>query len=162
MIFMKKQTIKTAGALLSAAALISGGAVSVAAAAPAQQDTQTTLEQNEVVSANVEERAVEGTFGYTQDVVSSTQQISCIFCKAAATLCAGLPQYSAQMISPSLVVSANGVSIEANVADMAADDDATSYVMACACATNAAGGGAVANADVSGVSLASVLGYVAG
>ncbi len=165
MIFMKTQTIKTAGALLSAAALISGGAVSVAAAAPAapaQQDTQATVELVDVASATVEERAVEGTFGYSQDVVSSTEQISCIFCKAAATLCAGLPQYSAQLVGSHVVVSGdNGVSFEASVADMAADEDATSYVMACACATNAAGGGAVANADVSGVSLASILGYLA-
>lgn len=166
MIFMKQQTIKTAGALLSAAALISGGAVSVAVAAPAapaQQDPQATVEQTDIVSVNVEERTVEGTFGYSQDVVSSTEQISCIFCKAAATLCAGLPQYSAQLVNPSITVSAdNGVSFEANVGDMAADEEVTSYVMACACATNVAGGGAVANAEVSGVSLASVLNYIAG
>ena len=41
----------------------------------------------------------------------------------------------------------------ATVDELAGEEEATSYVMACSCATNVAGGGAIANAEVEGVSL---------
>ena len=37
--------------------------------------------------------------------------------------------------------------------ELAGEEGAASYVMACSCATNVAGGGAIANAEVEGVSL---------
>ena len=40
---------------------------------------------------------------------------------------------------------------------MAEADGAESYTMACACSTNTPGGGAIANAEVEGVSLATIM-----
>lgn len=49
--------------------------------------------------------------------------------------------------------------LEATVEEIAGSEGAESYDMACSCASNGPGGGAIANAEVSGASLASVLAY---
>lgn len=54
------------------------------------------------------------------------------------------------------MVITGGSTIEATVEDLASEDGAASYTVGCACSSNVAGGGAIVNADVSGVSLASV------
>ena len=51
--------------------------------------------------------------------------------------------------------------MEATVAEMAEAEGADSYVLGCSCASNAPGGGAIANAEVSGVSLASLMAMAA-
>ena len=143
---MKSQTVKTIGGVMSAVALISGGAgvaqaatIEPAAAAP---DTEAPA------------RAVEGTFSYTQDAVSSNAEISGVFCKAAATLCASLPTYGCEAVKAAAVtVAGPNASFTTTVDELAGEEEATSYVMACSCATNVAGGGAIANAEVEGVSL---------
>ena len=50
-------------------------------------------------------------------------------------------------------VAGPNASFTATVDELAGEEEATSYVMACSCATNVAGGGAIANAEVEGVSL---------
>lgn len=152
---MKSQTVKTIGGVMSAVALISGGAgvaqaatIEPAAAAPASATT--------LAAADTEApaRAVEGTFSYTQDAVSSNAEISGVFCKAAATLCASLPTYGCEAVKAAAVtVAGPNASFTATVDELAGEEEATSYVMACSCATNVAGGGAIANAEVEGVSL---------
>ena len=150
---MKSQTVKTIGGVMSAVALISGGAgvaqaatIEPAAAAPA---SATTLAAADVADTEAPARAVEGTFSYTQDAVSSNAEISGVFCKAAATLCASLPTYGCEAVT----VAGPNASFTATVDELADEEEATSYVMACSCATNVAGGGAIANAEVEGVSL---------
>lgn len=87
-------------------------------------------------------RAVEGTFSYTQDAVSSNAEISGVFCKAAATLCASLPTYGCEAVKAAAVtVAGPNASFTATVDELAGEEEATSYVMACSCATNVAGGG---------------------
>ncbi|WP_302808125.1 hypothetical protein [uncultured Adlercreutzia sp.] len=152
---MKSQTVKTIGGVMSAVALISGGAgvaqaatIEPAAAAPAAATT--------LAAADTEApaRAVEGTFSYTQDAVSSNAEIGGVFCKAAATLCASLPTYGCEAVKAAAVtVAGPNASFTATVDELAGEEEATSYVMACSCATNVAGGGAIANAEVEGVSL---------
>ena len=152
---MKSQTVKTIGGVMSAVALISGGAgvaqaanIEPAAAAPAAATT--------LAAADTEApaRAVEGTFSYTQDAVSSNAEISGVFCKAAATLCSSLPTYGCEAVKAAAVtVAGPNASFTATVDELAGEEEATSYVMACSCATNVAGGGAIANAEVEGVSL---------
>lgn len=152
---MKSQTVKTIGGVMSAVALISGGAgvaqaatIEPAAAAPAAATT--------LAAADTEApaRAVEGTFSYTQDALSSNAEISGVFCKAAATLCASLPTYGCEAVKAAAVtVAGPNASFTATVDELAGEEEATSYVMACSCATNIAGGGAIANAEVEGVSL---------
>ena len=152
---MKSQTVKTIGGVMSAVALISGGAgvaqaatIEPAAAAPAAATT--------LAAADTEApaRAVEGTFSYTQDAVSSNAEIGGVFCKAAATLCASLPTYGCEAVKAAAVtVAGPNASFTATVDELAGEEGAASYVMACSCATNVAGGGAIANAEVEGVSL---------
>ena len=143
---MKSQTVKTIGGVMSAVALISGGAgVAQAATIEAAAD---------VADTEAPARAVEGTFSYTQDAVSSNAEISGVFCKAAATLCASLPTYGCEAVKAAAVtVAGPNASFTATVDELAGEEEATSYVMACSCATNVAGGGAIANAEVEGVSL---------
>lgn len=92
---------------MSAVALISGGAgvaqaatIEPAAAAPA---SATTLAAADVADTEAPARAVEGTFSYTQDAVSSNAEISGVFCKAAATLCASLPTYGCEAVKAAAV-----------------------------------------------------------
>ena len=81
-------------------------------------------------------------------------EISGVFCKAAATLCASLPTYGCEAVKAAAVtVAGPNASFTATVDELAGEEEATSYVMACSCATNVAGGGAIANAEVEGVSL---------
>lgn len=155
---MKSQTVKTIGGVMSAVALISGGAgvaqaatIEPAAAAPA---AATTLAAADAADTEAPARAVEGTFSYTQDAVSSNAEIGGVFCKAAATLCASLPTYGCEAVKAAAVtVAGPNASFTATVDELAGEEEATSYVMACSCATNVAGGGAIANAAVEGVSL---------
>ncbi|MCI8366739.1 MAG: hypothetical protein HFJ66_03955 [Eggerthellaceae bacterium] len=152
---MKSQTVKTLGGVMSAVALISGGAgMAVAAPAVAAPVDAAPITAADEASGVVDAvRAVEGTFSFTQDAVTSNADLSGVFSKAAATLCAALPTYSVEAVSSAIQVTGPEASFEATVADMAADEDAVSYQMACACASNVPGGGAIANAEVEGVSL---------
>ena len=102
---------------------------------------------------------VEGVFSYDQGIVTSTQAIAEVFNKAAASLCTSLPQYEADAQGRVLCVKSPGVSLSATVENMA-EDGAESYVIGCACASNGPGGGAIMNAEVSGVSLEAIAGMV--
>lgn len=156
---MKSHTVKTIGGVMSAVALISGGAgvaqaATVEPAAAATPASATTLAAADAADAEAPARAVEGTFSYTQEAVSSSAEISGVFCKAAATLCASLPTYGCEAVKTAAVtVAGPNASFTATVDELAGEEEATSYVMACSCATNVAGGGAIANAEVEGVSL---------
>lgn len=67
-----------------------------------------------------------------------------------------MPQYGIDSVNAITVTGPDGVSFAGTVNEMAADEDATAYTIACACASNVAGGGAIINANVAGVSLASL------
>lgn len=159
---MKSQTLKTVGSALSAVALISGGAT-VAMAAPADapeaQPAAVAEAAQEAGSGDIlKARAVEGTFSFDQGALTANESIAGVFAKAAAVLCTAMPAYEAQAAAGAIEVSAQGgTSFEATVDEMAAEEGAESYTMACACSTNAPGGGAIANAEVDGVSLATIL-----
>lgn len=158
---MKSQTLKTIGGALSAVALISGGAT-VAAAAPADAANVPESGIEAVSEAGtgdvVKARAVEGTFSFDQGAVTSTGSIAGVFAKAAAALCTAMPAYEAAAAAQAIEVSRDGAAaFEATVDTMAESEGAESYTMACACSTNAPGGGAIANAEVEGVSLATIL-----
>ena len=168
---MKACTIKTVGAALGAATLLSGTmSVAFAAEQPtaAGHNGEATAVSNAAVAqasfeaAQVNVKTVAGQFAFDQDAVSTTGSISSVFCKAAASLCASLPQYGTQHASQLIAISGNGTTFTATVNDLAAEGDAQAYTLACACATNVAGGGAVANANVSGVSLATIANLACG
>lgn len=99
-----------------------------------------------------------GEFAYTQDAVSSNARISEMFCRAASALCAtGVQEAVTVADEAGLTITFDGTAFAASVGG---DDDAArqSKVMTCACSTNGPGGGAVATAEVTGVSLASLIG----
>ena len=159
--FMKSQTIKTLGGVMSAVALISGGAtVAMAAPADAANVPESGIEAVSEVGAGdvVKTRAVEGTFSFDQNAITGNETFSSMFAKAAAVLCNGLPVYEAQAAQAAIEVNGpDGNSFTATVDEMAEADGAESYTMACACSTNTPGGGAIANAEVEGVSLATIM-----
>lgn len=147
------------GAVAGSVLLASGA---VAFAAPLANASEQAPAAAEVAEAASQERAdavsaasVEGAFSYDQAVVTPAGDIAGVFMKAANAVCASLPDYCVCM-QRVVAVSGPAGAFEATVDDMATEDGAQSYIMGCACASNVAGGGAVANAEVSGVSLASV------
>ena len=146
---------KAIGAAASSLILLGSAAL---AAAPAVMDitadaspaaaTQQATEASAAAEATGVQR-VEGQFSYDQGVVTSNETIASVFAKAAATLC---------QTTAAIKVSVAGLpTMEATVAEMAEEEGADSYVLGCSCASNAPGGGAIANAEVSGVSLASLM-----
>lgn len=162
------KNIKAASALLSAGLLTTAGIVGIAPAlvgeafadgaqaAPSQAadavgQTVSGQEHAGVVSASV----VAGAFSYDQAVLTPSGDIAGAFAKAASAVCASLPDYCAD-VQRVLAVSGPAGSFEATVSGMAGEDGAQSHVMGCACSSNVAGGGAIANAEVSGVALSSV------
>ena len=91
-------------------------------------------------------------FVYTQDSLSSNEYISGTFSKAAATLCASLPDYAVRSVASDLRVSGiDGLSW--TVPEQMLEEGDSAKIIGCSCASNAPGGGAVAQAEVSGVSL---------
>ena len=126
---MKSQTVRTIGGVMSAVALISGGAgvaqaatIEPAAAAPA---AATTLAAADAADTEAPARAV----SYTQDAVSSNAEISGVFCKAAATLCASLPTYGCEAVKAAAVtVAGPNASFTTTVDELAGVDEASSSV----------------------------------
>lgn len=160
---MKTSQAKLFGSLASSVMLVGAGAVVAAPAvgAVAADDAVAYAAPVDVATAPAKAGVanVQGDFGYTQLAVTSTADISGVFSKAAAVLCTGLPEYAVDGVAGALTIT-GGTQMQATVADMQADDAAASVLMACACASNPVGGGAVANADVSGVTLATVAALV--
>lgn len=157
-----KLTGKTAAAAMSAVALVgmsvtpyvAQGITSADVAAP---EAAVIADQGEAGAALETARAVEGMFSFTQDAVTSTQNISSVFAKAAATLCQAMPAYTCESTAKTLAISGPATpEIQATIQDLAARDGNPGFIMACACATNGPGGGAVANAEVEGASIESI------
>ena len=159
-----KMNGKTAAAAMSALALAGMSVAPMAAmAAPEATADSTGAEVTRVADNAVEASGivrtdqVEGTFSYDQEAVTPTSQITTVFAKAAATLCQAMPEYVSETTATSLVLTApNSPEIVATIQDLAARDGNPGVIMACACATNGPGGGATANAEVEGASVASL------
>ena len=166
---MKQETAKkfgaAAGAVVLASSALAGVGTAMAAEAPQMPEASAaTVEAAGAAAsqAGVRQAAVAGDFSFDQAVVSSNATISGVFAKAASALCASAPQYAVRCACGNvIVVSADGVSIEANVGELAEAEDAGTFIMGCSCATNAPGGGAAVNAEVQGVALSVLMDLVA-
>ena len=144
---MKKST-QIVGSLVSATMLVSAGA-GMALAAPAVE----VAAENAQAGAQ-EDAAVEGSFSYTQDRVTDNASIAGAFRTATAALCNSLPSYGTAIVNIAIGGDvADG--LDANVQELC-EKCGESHVMACACAANQAAGGSIINAEVSGVSVASI------
>ncbi|MEG0027622.1 MAG: hypothetical protein RR360_06965 [Raoultibacter sp.] len=158
---MKIQTTKKIGAVIGTVALVGAG---TAAATPALTDTvspastvATQASERQITTNKEIATHLQGSFNFNQDKVSSTTNIAEVFSKAAAALCDGLPNYGMTTKSNPIAVSGDiNNSFEATVNEMKTDAEAGVMTMACACASNMPGGGAIVNAEVSGVSLESI------
>lgn len=153
---------KTIGAAASSLLLLSSAAL---AAAPAVMDITADAAPAGAVEQAAEAKAAEtagvqevvGQFSYDQGVVTSNETIASVFAKAAATLCQATADGYGIYTAEAIKVSVAGVpAMEATVAEMAEEEGADSYMIGCSCASNLPGGGAIANAEVSGISLASL------
>lgn len=147
-----KKMAGIAGAMLLVAGVGAGAAATVtqpAQAAPAVSAASV----HEGYTATQSNNAVKGSFSYSQNVVTSTTDIAGVFSKAATAMCVAMPQYTEKCVSVTAMQVVGPVgSLMATVDDLAAGDEQSS-LMACACSTNGVGGGAIANADVSGVTM---------
>lgn len=156
---MKTDKIAHIGLALGAVALTTSGVTAAApdlAIAETQNGTLTaeaastcTPAQSSLVSvANVQ-----GTFKFDQNALSATEIVSSVFNKAAATLCNTLPTYKVALEQGSIALGGDVSNPTLATVDDIAEESGSGYIMACACATNLAGGGAIMNAEVSGVSV---------
>lgn len=136
----------------------------VGAVVPVIAPDQALAAQEQVVAGvgqdKVAVKAVSGTFAYDQAATTPNATISTLFTKAAATLCASLPDYGMTQMSIALSVTGPNGFYSGTVADAAESEGAASTLMGCACATNTAGGGAIMNAQAQGVALATLAALV--
>lgn len=162
---MKVSTTKALGVAGAAALLVPSLAL---AATPAQQTdttwtgveaTSPTAQATSQASGIVRVANVQGLFAFDQTTATPNERIADVFQKASATLCGA---------STELAVTAPddwGITVSGDVAnpytatlgELAQSDGTQTQLMGCSCASNPAGGRAVVNADVSGVSLAALI-----
>lgn len=151
---------KITGAVVGSVALVGAAGLAAVPEKSAEAQQLTVIEEQVNVPATDlrTASAVKGTFAFSQDVISSSEQIAKAFRKGVATGCFHFPDYKASELSRSIAVggSAAEKNFVATVDDMADKDDAQTYVMGCACSGNAAGGNAIVNAEVSGVRIVSI------
>lgn len=168
---MEKSVKVKATSTMMGAAMIMGGAlaalpveaqaqdvadVSGAQAAFAQDAAELGLEGSVAQTSSVS--SVQGTFSFDQNALTSNEAMANVFQKAAATLCQTMPEYGVAVAGEGLgaiEVSGPDGSFSATV-DELADGEDFGAIVGCACATNAPGGGAIANAEVQGVALATI------
>lgn len=163
---MSKNTAKITGTLVSLALVGGTGFVMAGNAAIAAPETDVSDVQADVAestqsvasSQTVQVPNVSGEFSYDQNTLSTNEQISGTFNKAAASICNTASSYGiAEMQQPISVTGMVGHTMLATVEDLASSAGAAAFTLACACATNLAGGGAIANAEVEGISFESLI-----
>lgn len=149
-----KKMAGIAGTMLLVAGMGAGAAataVQQAQAAPAV--SAAAAHEGQTATAQGDAAAVAGTFSYGQNVVTGNATVKAVFSKAAAAMCVAMPQYTQKCVDvTAMQVAGPAGSMAAAVGDLVSGDEQSS-LMACACSTNGVGGGAIANADVSGITM---------
>ncbi len=184
MIIMTTSKTKIGGVALSACMAASLGVTGLAALQPAMADAVETdapaaaaAEANAAAKADgaasaavkadaagemwktVASDKVQGTFSFTQEAVTPTNEVRSVFSKAAAVLCQGAVQEGASLATDMALTVVNAAGDELTVAladDGSGDASRERKVLSCACSTNLPGGGAISNVEVEGVSLAAL------
>ena len=153
---------KIAG-VVAGAALLSASSVALAAPAPAANPAQ-DVPAAPAVQVAAEQACqlvavsnVQGTFSFDQARVTPNAQIKDVFVKASATLCNTFNVLESALSDFYLSVGGEVPSpYSATVDQIAEEEGSTSQLMGCSCTANSAGGWAVAQARVEGVSVASI------
>lgn len=96
---------------------------------------------------------VQGEFVFGQNEITPNEAIKNMFQKAVAAVCSLLPQYEAGNAETWSIEVKGAVNnaFSATLGELAESDNAQTSIMTCACSANQAGGGAIANAMVTGV-----------
>lgn len=157
-----KDLTKRAFAVTSSIILAGGAAVApiqmIVEQADALEAPQETLaseiQVGEQDSAN---RSVVGEFSYTQDATTENAALTNVFQKAVAGVCLTLPAHSANSCATGIEISVNGAAmLDPATFEKMIEEGSVEELLACACSSNVAGGGAIGNAKVSGTSLAAL------
>lgn len=163
---LNSTSVRAAGCVVGTLALVGGAAAAIAvpvafpdaAAQSVEPACEVVVDAAQVPGGLVRFSNVEGTFSFDQNTVTPLERIASMFRNASAALCASLPTYDLPEASWPITVggSASDHEFTATVDQMAVYEDAMSYIMGCACASNLPGGGAIVNAEVQGVTLESI------
>lgn len=162
---MTTTTSKALGAsalgLIMAATSVAAVLPSDALAAPTSTDGTAQEAAVEASAAPVRAEAkVEGVFSFSQEAVTDNGYISQVFRKASAVLCQA--PYLAEAAAAGLPIQVTG-SVDEGFAVVVGEGESENdgraretKLVGCACSTNGPGGGAVANAEVAGLTLESL------
>lgn len=159
---MTRMNAKTVTALVGSVALATSAVAGAAPVLVGGTEQAPLAADHQLIDANapggiVKAANVQGSFEFDQAVLSSTADISSMFSKAAAALCSNMPVYAETVSEQPINVGGDvDEGYSATLSEMAEEEGAEAYEMACSCASNVPGGGAIANAEVEGVSLASI------
>ena len=152
---MKITKNQVIGAAACSVMLVGTGAAVAAPAivASAQQSVDVAQVCKNFDSIVVNIASVEGSFGFTQDAITPVEKIREAFVKSAARLCA---------VTPAAVEAAGQATVSTDdtfmtLAEATKATEEGTFVLACACSSNLAGGNIVANAEVKGVPVAQIV-----
>lgn len=160
---LKKTLVVGTSSVLALAGM--GGGIAVAspdadaqlAPEAASQSENTAYQKTDIVTLDV----VEGDFSYTQTEVSSNEDIQKNI-GASQYLCGARPTGEASAIAPEdweiTIGGAVQNSYVATYGELIQTDEVQSLLMGCACAGNPADGKASANAEVTGISVLTMIG----
>lgn len=155
---------KVVGALAGASLLAAGssGAGSSALAQEADWEKESSGSVERILagteSRDVRVANVQGSFSSSQDGITPNEQLASVFRKASAALCGAEAEDFCEPGREPRAIAVCGAVSNAFVAQLdELDDDPVQLVMGCSCGGNPADGRAVANAEVAGVSIASIM-----
>lgn len=152
---------KIAGTVAGAALL---GVSSMAMALPAEETPSLQISGNPAMQVAVDQvrplvavSQVQGTFTFDQARVTPNAQIKDVFVKASASLCNTFSVMDSALTNFYLSVGGDVPNpYSATVDEIASEEGSAVQLMGCSCTANSAGGWAVAQARVEGVSVASI------
>ena len=152
--------LKIAGAVAGAALL---AASSAALAAPGDampapaQDVSAAQATAEQVRQHVVVPNVQGTFAFNQAQETPNAQIRDVFTKVSATLCDTVSVFESALTDFCVNVGGEVPNpYSATLGQIAEEQGSSTQLMGCSCTANSAGGWAVAQARVEGVSVAAI------
>ncbi len=159
---MKVSTTKVLSAAGAAALLVPSLAIAASPAADTPATWTTVPASSQAVEGEAPANGVvrvpnvQGEFSFDQTTVTPNNRIADVFQKASATLCGASTELAVTQADDWSITVGGDVAnpYNATIGEIAQDDGTLSQIMGCSCAANPAGGRAVVNADVSGVSLA--------
>lgn len=155
-----RKSIAFAGTLAAAGLLAASGTTAFAAMAPepSAMEAPAASAAESGAAVGTQAVAVKGVFAYDQDKTLSNGQIRSVFASAVNALCAPTLEADRYEGSRSIDVLVEGLqTMQATIDGLAHQSDTGTFIMGCACASNPAGGGAAANAEVQGVAVGEVM-----